>query len=164
MHPSSPGIVGTGSGRSATFAPERLGAVIADAQAGAPWRAELGIRQPSTPLEHTISGMFHAAYPDAAVTRRGRSTPPPAPGSPAWGQYGFVRQIRPQLFATSDRTSIEPRFMFVSSDRTQPPCASKTLTSVNDPPLVDANEPLPTTAVTSREHRPDSLSPGCGPN
>jgi hypothetical protein len=67
MHPSSPGIVGTGSGRSITFAPERLGTVIADAQAGPPWRAELGIRQPSTPLEHSISGMFHAAYPDAAA-------------------------------------------------------------------------------------------------
>src|SRR5690242_9142872 len=39
------------------FAPERLAAVTADAQAGAPWRAELGIRQPSMPLQHSISGI-----------------------------------------------------------------------------------------------------------
>src|SRR5262249_47293994 len=54
---------------------------------------------------------------------------------------GFVRQIRPQLFATSDRTLVGPRFMFVSSDRTWLPCASKTLTSANDQPLVGADEP-----------------------
>ncbi len=52
-----------------TFAPECLGAVVADAQAGAPWRAELGIRQPSTPLQHSISGMFHAVQPGAAAGR-----------------------------------------------------------------------------------------------
>jgi hypothetical protein len=73
------------------FAPERLAAVTADAQAGAPWRAELRIRQPSPPLQHNISGMFHtiypAAYPAAAANGdppSGCSTTPPAPTAPAW--------------------------------------------------------------------------------
>jgi hypothetical protein len=70
-----------------TFAPERIGAVVADARAGAPWRAELGIRQPSWPLQHRISGMFHAVCPAAAASGdlpRGCSTTPPAPRAPAW--------------------------------------------------------------------------------
>jgi hypothetical protein len=53
-----------------TFAPERIGAVAADARAGAPWRAELGIRQPSSPLQHRISSMFHAVCPAAAAIGR----------------------------------------------------------------------------------------------
>jgi hypothetical protein len=66
------------------FAPERLGAVIADAQAGAPWRAELGIRQPSTPLQHSIRRTFHAVQTGTAASDdppRGCSTPPPAPNT-----------------------------------------------------------------------------------
>ena len=50
------------------FAPERLAAVTADAQAGAPWRAELRIRQPSPPLQHSISGIFHAVYPGTVAS------------------------------------------------------------------------------------------------
>jgi len=52
-----------------TFGSESIEAVIADARAGAPWRAELGIRQPSSPLQHSISGMFHAIYPGTAGAR-----------------------------------------------------------------------------------------------
>jgi hypothetical protein len=74
------------------FAPERLAAVTADAQAGAPWRAELRIRRPSPPLQHNISGIFHAVYqaPWRAVTR-GRSSPPPAPRSPTQDHDGLAR-------------------------------------------------------------------------
>jgi hypothetical protein len=50
------------------FAPERLAAVTADAQTGAPWRAELGVCRPSPPLQHSISGMLHAIYPAAATS------------------------------------------------------------------------------------------------
>jgi hypothetical protein len=70
-----------------TFAPERIGAVVADARAGAPWRAELGIRPPSSPLQRSISSMFHAMYPAAAASGdplRGCSATPPAPKAPAW--------------------------------------------------------------------------------
>ena len=70
-----------------TFAPERIEAVVADARAGAPWRAELGIRQPSPLLQHSISTMFHAVYPAATARNdlpRGCSTTPPAPKAPAW--------------------------------------------------------------------------------
>ena len=69
------------------FAPERIGAVVADARAGASWRAGLGIPQPSPSLEHAISSMFHAVYPAAAASDdlpRGCSTTPPAPRAPAW--------------------------------------------------------------------------------
>jgi hypothetical protein len=58
-----------------TFAPERIEAVTADAQAGALWRAELRIREPSIPLQHSISGMSHAVQPGAAA---GRKPPPDA--------------------------------------------------------------------------------------
>ena len=51
-----------------TFAPERIRAVIADTRAGAPWRAELGIREPSLPLQHSISGTFRAVYQGAAAS------------------------------------------------------------------------------------------------
>jgi hypothetical protein len=51
-----------------TFAPERIRAVIADTRAGAPWRAELGIREPSLPLQHCISGTFRAVYQGAAAS------------------------------------------------------------------------------------------------
>jgi hypothetical protein len=68
------------------FGPERTGAVTADARAGAPWRAGLGIRQPSSPLQHSISRMLHAVCPGTAA-----SDDPPrafdaaaAPRSPAW--------------------------------------------------------------------------------
>jgi hypothetical protein len=70
-----------------TFAPERIEAVMADARAGAPWRAELGIRQPSSPLQHRISSMFHAVCPAAAENGdppSGYPTTPPAPRAPGW--------------------------------------------------------------------------------
>jgi hypothetical protein len=76
---------------------------------------------------------------------------------------GFVRQIRPQLLAMSDRTPFEPRFMFVSSDRTWLPRPAKSLTSANGLPLVDADRPLPVTAVTSGDHLNGSLPPRCDP-
>jgi len=42
--------------------------VTADAQAGALWRAELRIREPSMPLQHSISGIFHAVYPGTVAS------------------------------------------------------------------------------------------------
>jgi hypothetical protein len=51
-----------------TFAPERIRAVIADTRAGAPWRAELGIREPSLPLQHSISGTLRAVYQGATAS------------------------------------------------------------------------------------------------
>ena len=62
------------------FAPERTAAVTADAQAGRPWRAELGICEPSSSLQHSLSGMFHAIPPVAAANDdppHGCSAPPP---------------------------------------------------------------------------------------
>jgi hypothetical protein len=79
------------------------------------------------------------------------------------GTGGFVREVRPQLFVASDRTLAWPRFMFVSSDRTWPPGAAKSLTWANDQPLVGADGPQPATAITSREHRAWLRPPGCGP-
>ena len=55
--------------------------------------------------------------------------------------------------------------MFVSSDRTRSPRELTPLTSANVLPLVAANDPEPTTAVTSCEHRPASShlgAVGCG--
>ena len=49
------------------FAPERIEAVTADAQAGAPWRAELRICEPSPPLSHAINGMTQAVRTAAAT-------------------------------------------------------------------------------------------------
>jgi hypothetical protein len=40
-----------------SFAPSRIEAVTAEARAGAPWRAELRICEPSLPLSRAISGM-----------------------------------------------------------------------------------------------------------
>jgi hypothetical protein len=40
------------------------------------------------------------------------------------------------LFVASDRTLVWAMFMFVSSDRTWPPCASEPLTSAQGRPLV----------------------------
>jgi hypothetical protein len=48
------------------FAPERIEAVTADAQAGAPWRAELRICEPSPPLSHAINDLPHAVRTAAA--------------------------------------------------------------------------------------------------
>ena len=75
---------------------------------------------------------------------------------------GFVRHLRPQLFATSDRTPNSAGLMFASSDRTRPPRDRTPLTWADVLPLVGANGPKPTTAVTSREHRPPCRSPWCG--
>ena len=50
-----------------TFAPGRVEAVAADAQAGAPWRAGLRIREPSPSLSRAINGMAQAARAAAAA-------------------------------------------------------------------------------------------------
>ena len=76
-----------------TFAPERIDAVTADARAGARWRAELQIREPSSPLQHSISGIVHAVR--TATASGGR--PPDAvllaihnsgPGGPTLNMLG----------------------------------------------------------------------------
>jgi hypothetical protein len=72
MHPSSPGIVGTGSGRNTNVRTRTPRGGDCRCPSLRPWRAELRSHQPSMPLEHSISGMFHAAYPDAAA----RGDPP----------------------------------------------------------------------------------------
>ncbi len=54
------------------FAPERIEAVIANAQAGAPWRAELRICEPSPPLSDAINDIFQAA---GTVTATGGNLP-----------------------------------------------------------------------------------------
>ncbi len=54
-------------------------------------------------------------------------------------QAGFVREIRPQLFVTGDRSPISARLMFVSSDRTWPLRERKPLTSAFEHLLVGAN-------------------------
>ena len=41
--------------------------MTADAQAGAPWRAELRICEPSPPLSHAINDIFHAVRTAAAT-------------------------------------------------------------------------------------------------
>jgi hypothetical protein len=41
------------------FAPERIAAVVAAAHAGTPWRALLGIPEPSPQLNHAIRVMFN---------------------------------------------------------------------------------------------------------
>jgi hypothetical protein len=54
-------------------APERIETLAADAQAGAPWRGELRICEPSASLRHAISGIFRAAQTAAATA--GHSPP-----------------------------------------------------------------------------------------
>jgi hypothetical protein len=54
-------------------------------------------------------------------------------------QAGFVREIRPQMFMTRDRSLISARLMFVSPDRTWPLRERKPLTSAFDHLLVGAN-------------------------
>jgi hypothetical protein len=49
------------------FATQRIEAVPADAQAGAPWRAELGISEPSPQLSRAISGLVRAVKTAAAT-------------------------------------------------------------------------------------------------
>ena len=98
------------------FAPERLAAVTADAQAGAPWRAELRIRQPSPPLQHSISGIFHAVYPGtvassdprALVATTGTEISHPGPRRPRAGTG--VQPGRP-VATTSDDSSARVRIV-----------------------------------------------------
>jgi len=49
------------------FAPNRVEALLADAQTGTPWRAELQISEPSPPLNHAISSMAQAVRTAAAT-------------------------------------------------------------------------------------------------
>jgi hypothetical protein len=44
---------------------------------------------------------------------------------------GFVREIRPQMFVTGDRSPISARLMSVSSNRTWPSRERKPLTSAS---------------------------------
>jgi hypothetical protein len=48
-------------------APKRIQTLAADAQAGAPWRGELRICEPSAPLRHAISAIFRAPQTAAAA-------------------------------------------------------------------------------------------------
>jgi len=48
-------------------APKRIETLAADAQAGAPWRGELRICEPSASLRHAISGIFRAVHTTAAA-------------------------------------------------------------------------------------------------
>jgi hypothetical protein len=54
-------------------APNRIETLAADAQAGAPWRSDLRICEPSASLRHAISGIFQAAQTTAATA--GHSPP-----------------------------------------------------------------------------------------
>src|SRR5215471_16143763 len=76
---------------------------------------------------------------------------------------GFVREFRPQLLATGDRSLVSARLVFVSSDRSWPQHVPESLTRAIDLPLVVANGLKPVTAVTSYEHRPRLPPPECGP-
>jgi len=49
------------------FARNRVEALLADAQAGTPWRAELQISEPSPPLNHAIIGMAQTVRTAAAT-------------------------------------------------------------------------------------------------
>jgi hypothetical protein len=71
------------------FAPERVESVTADAQAGAPWRAELRICEPSGPLSHAVNDVSRAARTAAAADGDPPLQPVPVavrdskPGQPA---------------------------------------------------------------------------------
>jgi hypothetical protein len=65
---------------------------------------------------------------------------------------GFVRDLRPHLFVSADRTPPGRKYMFASSDRTLLAADYESLTSADTVPLVGAKEPRPQTAVTSRKH------------
>ena len=78
-------------------------------------------------------------------------------------ELGFVRQFRPRLLVTSDRSPIASRSMFVGSDRTWLPTRRKSLTSafarLSSVPMGSE----PSAAVTSREHRSPAAALECGP-
>jgi hypothetical protein len=65
------------------FAPERIEAVTADARAGAPWRAEFRICEPSPLLSHALDDMSQAARTATAAGGgpAGPAVPAGAPGS-----------------------------------------------------------------------------------
>ena len=67
---------------------------------------------------------------------------------------GFVREFRPQLLVTSDRSLASTELMLITSHRTWPPRRPESLTSAFDLPLFAADDPGPASAVTSPEHRP----------
>jgi hypothetical protein len=56
-----------GLAEALAVAPKRIDTLAADAQAGAPWRGELRICEPSAALRHAISGIFRAAQRAAAA-------------------------------------------------------------------------------------------------
>jgi hypothetical protein len=70
-------------------APERIEAMAADARAGAPWRAELRICEPSAPLSDAINDLFHVVRTATATGRNPCLETVPAavresqPGQPA---------------------------------------------------------------------------------
>jgi hypothetical protein len=104
----------------------------------------------------------HAETERPASPLRPRSAPVMAMRNSDPGP-GFVREFRPQLLATGDRSLFSARLVFVSSDRSWPQHVPESLTRAIDLPLVVANGLKPVTAVTSYEHRPRLPPPECGP-
>jgi hypothetical protein len=86
------------------YAPERIEALLADARAGAPWRAALRIAQPSEPLSEAICFMSRAVR---AVASSGGA--PTLEALHIWcredrpGDYGVKRLVRRVL-----RSTLEP--------------------------------------------------------
>ena len=50
------------------YAPSRIGAVLSDAAAGSPWRATLGLNEPSDPLRKAIQLMGYMVSNTAATS------------------------------------------------------------------------------------------------
>jgi hypothetical protein len=68
------------------------------------------------------------------------------------------------MFVTSDRVRDQAKLIFIGSDRTCPTRDRKSLTSADMLPLVGADGPELTTAVTSRKRRTRLRSSECGRN
>jgi len=87
---------------------------------------------------------------------------PKVPNRAAFRTRRRLRAAGPAPAPGSARYSA--RLMFVSSDRTWPPRRQNALTSANVLPLVGANGPEQTTAVTSRGQPDGARTPECDPN
>jgi hypothetical protein len=79
-------------------------------------------------------------------------------------QAGLVREIRPQMFVTGDRSPISARLMFVSSNRTWTLHERKPLTSAFDHLLVGANGLSPRSRSLLANTGPGSDPSECSPN
>jgi hypothetical protein len=82
-----------GVSEALAYAPEHLGALMSEAWPGAPWRAGLGLPEPSAPLEAAIDSLgrlLAAVAPGPAgsqfdaILRAARQDPPAEPASTAW--------------------------------------------------------------------------------